>query len=228
MDPSFVPFILKGLVSLTGKVEDRRGIILRDTGASQSLLLMDALPLSVQSYCGSQVLLKGIEMGCALVPLHNVHVTSELVSGVFTQGIQPKLPVKGIDFLLGNDIAGGRVLPVLEVLDFPDSSLSDELAGEFPETFPACVVTRAQSCRLGDVCDLSESVLGPAFATDSDPGPTIQLPPPGKKSVKESPLNFVFDSLPLSVSREWLISCQTSNPTLVNHFALATAPVATP
>ena len=67
-------------------------------------------------------------MGCVPVPLHNVHVTSELVSGVFRVGIQPELPVKGIDFLLGNDIAGGMVLLVLEVLDSPDSSLSDELA----------------------------------------------------------------------------------------------------
>jgi hypothetical protein len=55
------------------------------------------------------------------------------------------LPVKGVTFIMGNDIAGGKVVPVLEVLDKSDHSLSNELAQSYPHVFPACAVTRAQA-----------------------------------------------------------------------------------
>ena len=85
-------------------------------------------------------------------------------------GVQPALPVPGVTFILGNDIAGGKVLPVLEVLDIPEiSSMSDRLAKEFPGVFPACVVTRAQSRRFGDMIDLEGTVIQPVFANDEFP-----------------------------------------------------------
>ncbi len=43
--------------------------------------------------------------------------------------------MRSVNFILGNDIAGGRVMPLLEICDKPDFSASDELSEEFPEVF---------------------------------------------------------------------------------------------
>ena len=61
-------------------------------------------------YCGSHVILQGIETKNVPVPLHWVHLVSDLVSGHFRVGVVSTL-------LLRNDIAGGNVTPVLEVVD---------------------------------------------------------------------------------------------------------------
>ncbi len=62
------------------------------------------------------------------VPLHRVYLQTELVPGFLDVGVRPTLPVPGIEFNLGNDLAGGRVLPALEVLDKPViTSVPDEL-----------------------------------------------------------------------------------------------------
>ncbi len=55
--------------------------MLRDTGSAQTLMLSSVLPLSNDSYTGANVLLRGVELGCIKVPLHNVCLKSELVSG---------------------------------------------------------------------------------------------------------------------------------------------------
>ena len=64
--------------------------------------------------------------------------------------------MKGVTFIMGNDIAGGKVVPVLEVLDKSDHSLSNELAQSYPHVFPACAVTRAQARQEGEVVDYVE------------------------------------------------------------------------
>ncbi|KAF3706922.1 hypothetical protein EXN66_Car000093 [Channa argus] len=64
-DESYKPFILEGLVSLTEGEKDQVPVnILRDTGASQSLILSNVLPFSSDSFCGSDALI-GI-LKCAL------------------------------------------------------------------------------------------------------------------------------------------------------------------
>ena len=42
------------------------------------------------------------------VPFHNVKLKTDLVSG--TVVVRPELTVKGVSMLLGNDLAGGKVL----------------------------------------------------------------------------------------------------------------------
>ena len=60
----YEPFISQGLVSLVGEEAQAQSIcVLRDTGASQSLLLEGVLSLSESSYTVSNVLLQGIELG---------------------------------------------------------------------------------------------------------------------------------------------------------------------
>lgn len=53
--------------------------------------------------------------------------------------------MNGVALIIGNDLAGGKVLPFPEVIENTvyDSVTSGELASEFPSVFAACVVTQA-------------------------------------------------------------------------------------
>lgn len=82
-DERFKPFMMKGLLSVNGRLEEQKEIqILRDTGAIQSFVVADIVPLSDQTSCGSSVLIQGIEMGMVKVPLHCVHLQCELLTGL--------------------------------------------------------------------------------------------------------------------------------------------------
>ena len=92
----YLPFISEGFVSLSGDSPDQQPIkikMLRDTGATQSLLLEGVLPLSEQTSAGANVLIQGVECGFISVPLHRICLNSDLVSGDVTVGIRPTLPV---------------------------------------------------------------------------------------------------------------------------------------
>ena len=66
----FEPFMLNGFVSLSGDNCPPTPIkILRDTGASQSLILADILPFSEKTSSGTSVLIKGVECGNVNIPL---------------------------------------------------------------------------------------------------------------------------------------------------------------
>ena len=130
------------------------------TGAAQSLILASVLPWSERTSVGSQVLLQGLGKGITSAPLHWVNLKTDLVSGCFRVGVVPELPVSGVALLLGNGIAGVKVIPVLEVIDGPPTGAEgDKLSNAFPHVFPACVVTRTQARRLGEVVDLAGSVF---------------------------------------------------------------------
>lgn len=48
-------------------------------------------------------------LGCFEVPLHNVFMKSKLVTGKVQIGVCSRLPVDGVDLILGNDLAGHKV-----------------------------------------------------------------------------------------------------------------------
>ena len=147
----YLPFVSEGFVSICGDSQQQPVKIkmLRDTGATQSLLLESVLPLSEQTSTGANVLIQGVECGYISVPLHKIYIKSDLVSGDVTVGIRPTLPVKGVSFLLGNDLAGDRVIVNPIVLDKPsDFDDTEQLQREIPNLFPACAVTRAMSKKL--------------------------------------------------------------------------------
>jgi hypothetical protein len=56
--------------------------ILRDTGASQSLLLEGVLHLSENTSVGATVLLQGVELCCFNVPLHRIYLKSDLAQHI--------------------------------------------------------------------------------------------------------------------------------------------------
>ena len=68
---NYKPFISEGVVSLVGDENSSQKVkILRDTGATQSLMLDSVLPLTENSFTGANVLISGVEMGVLEVPLH--------------------------------------------------------------------------------------------------------------------------------------------------------------
>lgn len=47
----------------------------------------------VHQYSGTDVLIRGMELGCINVPLHYVHLVSDLASGLVKLGVREQLPV---------------------------------------------------------------------------------------------------------------------------------------
>ena len=140
----YEPFVSQGTVSLVGSGEENPVTILRDTGASQSLVLDSVLPFSDQSDTGTKVLLQGVELGTISVPLHKVFLRCNLKTGPIVIGVRSSLSVKGITVLLGNDLAGGRVVANPKVSNKPQMLTDDDgTTKHLSELFPACAVTRA-------------------------------------------------------------------------------------
>ncbi len=142
-------FLMDGFVCLSSDPEHRQDIkIWRDTGAFQSVILQDVLPFNENSAQGSEVIVKGFGGGFLSMPLHNIHLQSDLVSGNVVVALCSHIPIDEVSFILGNDLAGGRVQVVPEVTSTPCKIDSpDELELAYPETFSVCVTTRAMSAK---------------------------------------------------------------------------------
>ena len=101
----FKPFIFDGLISLSNDESQvyKPVKILRDTGASQSLILTNTPPFSKLKYSGNNILLRGVDSNYRSIPLHDLKLQSNLVTGDVTTGVIEPLPFDGIHLLLGND-----------------------------------------------------------------------------------------------------------------------------
>ncbi|XP_072171900.1 uncharacterized protein [Diadema setosum] len=154
-------FMSKGEVSWqSGDGAARPVRILRDTGAAQSLLVGDVSRLPADGSACASALIQGIEGSYISVPLYRIHLKSDLLTGVVTVGVVPGLPMDGVDLLMGNDLAGGKVSvsPIVSSVPVVEPEI-EELQEEFPGIFPACVVTRSQSGQVKhDEADDFESV----------------------------------------------------------------------
>lgn len=98
---------------------------------------------------GSSAIIQGFGQVLMNVPLHNVTLQSDLVSGNVVVGVCSHIPLAGVSFILGNVLTGGRVLAVPEVIPIPGVSEGPELSQKHPEVFPVCTVTRSMA-RSGD------------------------------------------------------------------------------
>ena len=143
----YEPFLSDGTISLLHDKSIVKPIrILRDTGASQSLILADAIPLSEKSHSGKSVLIQGVECGLVTVPLHQVNLKSDLVSGPVTVGARPSLPIEGVHLILGNDLAGDKVVVNSVMTEKPEVTFTiDPIEEEIPDLYPSCAVTRAMA-----------------------------------------------------------------------------------
>ena len=183
----YKPFVHLGYVSLPGS--NKQPVrILRDTGASQSMMLEGILPLLDKTALGSNVLVRGIGMTFIPVPLHKIHLKSDLVCDCVVVGVWPSLPVAGIDFLLGNDIGGGDIwgesVKLPKVVAVPLFSDQDKCAARnFPGVFPSCAITRAMSKRTDAQGTNRFEDLLDTFLADLHSGPIKQCDSNATKSL---------------------------------------------
>ena len=197
----YEPFLSDGFVSLNSDSAQSTPIkILRDTGASQSLILADTLPFSEKSSSGTSVLIQGVECGFVNVPLHNIYLSSDLVTGPVAVGIRPYLPFKGVHLLLGNDLAGDQVVvnPLLTSTPCVDQP-PDPIEQEIPDLYPSCAVTRAMAKKaklydgMQDI-NLTDTLIGQSFnkeiSTSLSPSQSeIQTDPSNPRSGSENDLS---------------------------------------
>ena len=97
-------------MSLVGDESSSQKVkILRDIGATQSLMLDIVLPHTKNSFTGENVLISGVEMDVLEVPLHEVNIKSNLINGNIVIGSESFITCRK-DILdtrqVRNDLAG--------------------------------------------------------------------------------------------------------------------------
>ena len=85
--------------------------ILRDTGASQSLLLRSKLPKGVIEATRETVMIEGIGGKRVKIPLCKITLKSQWKNGPIKVGVVDKLPMKGISLILGNEVRTKKCNP---------------------------------------------------------------------------------------------------------------------
>lgn len=116
-------FLSDGIVTVGG--QEHSVVVLRDTGAAQSIWVADSGALSPSSSLNMCALIQGVNSDVGqfkAVPLHQVHLQSSLVTGVVEVGVVAGLPIPGVMFVLGNDLAGERVSVIPLVSEVPMES----------------------------------------------------------------------------------------------------------
>ena len=83
-------------------------VILRDTGATQSLMVENGLSFPPDSAVNAKVLIQTVDGNYMSVPLYRVDLKCDLVSGPVTVGVVPELPMAGIDFFVGERLGWGQ------------------------------------------------------------------------------------------------------------------------
>ena len=156
----YEPFLSDDFVSLNIDYAQSTPIkILRDTGVSQSFILADTLSSLLRRFLFRQ----GVECGFVNVPLYNMGLSS--VTGLVAVGIRPFVPFKGVHLLLGSDLAGDKVNPLLTNIPCINQP-PDPTEQEIPNLYPSCTVTRAMTKKAkqndGDI-DLTDTFLGQTF-----------------------------------------------------------------
>ena len=69
-----------------------------------------------------------------------------MVTGLVVIGIKPFLSFKGVHLLLGNDLAGDKVVVNPLVTDTPNIGQTDDpIEQEIPDLYSSCAVTRAMA-----------------------------------------------------------------------------------
>jgi hypothetical protein len=72
--------------------------------------LAETLPFCEKSSSGDSVLIRDVEYGFVSVPLHNIYLTSYLLTGPVSVDVKSSLPLKGVHLLLGNDLVGNKIV----------------------------------------------------------------------------------------------------------------------
>ena len=234
---NYKPFISEGVVSLVGDENSSQKVkILRDTGATQSLMLDSVLPLTENSFTGANVLISGVEMGVLEVPLHEVNIKSSLINGNIVIGMRPSLPVEGISLILGNDLAGEKVMVDPRVVEKPrEDEETEKLAEKFPGIFPASVVTRSMKAKEEAIKEQGKEEIGLSgtFLVNIDGKFEERNKEKADKALMRKESRNVKENIPEKqesesksvISRQNLIVEQSKDKELLDLFKIALTPV---
>ena len=234
---NYKPFISEGVVSLVGDENSSQEVkILRDTGATQSLMLDSVLPLTENSFTGANVLISGVEMGILEVPLHEVNIKSSLINDNIVIGMRPSLPVEGITLILGNELAGEKVMVDPRVVEKPrDDEKTEWLAEKFPGIFPASVVTRSMKAKKEAIKEQGKEEIGllGTFLENIDVKFEERNKEKADKALMRNESRNVKENIPekqeseskLVISRQTLIEEQSNDKELLDLFKTALTPV---
>ena len=234
---NYKPFISEGVVSLVGDENSSQKVkILRNTGATQSLMLDSVLPLTENSFTGANVLISGVEMGVLEVPLQEVNIKSSLINGDIVIGMRPSLPVEGISLILGNDLAGEIVMVDPRVVEKPrDDEKTERLAEKFPGIFPASVVTRSMKAKKEAIKEQGKEEIGLSgtFLENIDVKFEERNKEKADKALMRNESRNVKENIPgkleseskLVISRQNLIEEQSNDKELLDLFKIALTPV---
>ena len=146
-------------MSLVGDESSSQNIkILRDTGATQSLMLDSVLTLTENSFTGANVLISGEEMCVLEVPLHEVNINFSFINGNI---VIPSLPVEGTSIILRNDFAGEKVMVDPRVVEkLRDDEKTEKLAEKFPGILPDSVVTCSMKAKKEAMKEQGKEAIG--------------------------------------------------------------------
>ena len=234
---NYKSFISSGVVSLVGGENRSQKVkILRDTGATQSLMLDSVLPLTENIFTGANVLISGVEMGILEVPLHEVNIKSSLINGNIVIGMRPSLPVEGISLILGNDLAGEKVMVDPRVVEKPrDDEYTERLAEKFPGIFPASVVTRSMKAKKEAIKEQGKEEIGLSgtFLENIDVKFEERNKEKADKALMRNESTNVKENIPEKqesesksvISRQNLIVEQSKDKELLDLFKIALTPV---
>ena len=118
-------------------------------------------PLTENSFTDANVPISGVDMGVLEVPLHEVNIKSSLINGNIVICMRPSLPVEGISLILGNDLAGEKVMVDPRVVEKPrDDEKTEKLAEKSPGIFPAFVATCSMKAKKEAIKEQDREEIG--------------------------------------------------------------------
>ncbi|XP_068234180.1 uncharacterized protein [Palaemon carinicauda] len=119
LDNEFAPFKSDGVVSVSDDLGRSVPVrIVRDTCSSDSLIVKEKVPGLEKTFTSDRLVVRSLG-GLVTVPLCRLYLHCGLLTRYVTVGVVDELPIQGVDFLMGNDLAGGKVVPIPIVVDTP-------------------------------------------------------------------------------------------------------------
>ncbi|KAK3893403.1 hypothetical protein Pcinc_002774 [Petrolisthes cinctipes] len=197
----FHDFKSKGTVALDNTKPPTEIVVLRDTASAQSIICKDCLPFIENNYTDEDVILQDLA-GYPVIPMVKIYLSTELIEGEVKVAVRegPML-VKGVDFILGNDLASSLVVPLPVVVKVPiEQSPTEDLEKEDPLLFPTCVLTRNR---------VKEQTSGQMESTEDCSG------------LQSLFLNQSEDFVKLPITTDNLIQAQHKDSTLTKIMSLA-------
>ena len=182
------------------------------------------------------VLISGVEIGILEVPLHEVNINSSLINSHIVIGMRPSLPVEGISLILGNDLAGEKVMVDPRVVEKPrDDEKTERLAEKFPGIFPASVVTHSMKVKKEAVKEQGKEEIGLSgtFLENIDGKFEERNKEKAEKALMRNESRNVKGNIPGKqegesksvISRQNLIEEQSNDKELLDLFKIALTPV---